>query len=492
MIDTLTTIFDRAGLMPHGVCFAWRPDLVFAHAGADLMITVAYLAIPIALYKLVRARADIQFGWVLYTFAAFILLCGLTHAVNMYVLWEPNYAFQALVKLATAIVSIATAVLVWRILPKLYALPNMSQLLQSNEQLATEAKRHATAKEQLAQRTSELQASNEDLTESNRLLVSEIEQHTVAKDQLAQRTEELQASNEDLTESNRLLVSEIEQHTVAKDQLAQRTEELQASNEDLTESNHRLALEIDERKAVQLRLAAMTQELQRSNEDLESFAYTASHDLRAPLRGIGNLIGWIREDLGDKVDEDAESKFSLMTDRVQRMERMLEDLLQYSRIGRTDMQEAEFQPEQKIREAFDLLNAEQRFELEIPDPLPTLSGTPIAFQQVVANVIGNAIKHHDGETGRIRVYSTRQDAFVRITIADDGPGIPEQYRERVFALFQTLKPRDSVEGSGMGLAIVRRVLDVAGGKVSITGNDHGRGASVHIDWPAPETQASAA
>jgi signal transduction histidine kinase len=457
MIDTLTTIFDRAGLMPHGVCFAWRPDLVFAHAGADLMITVAYLAIPIALYKLVRARADIQFGWVLYTFAAFILLCGLTHAVNMYVLWEPNYAFQALVKLATAIVSIATAVLVWRILPKLYALPNMSQLLQTNQQLATEAKRHATAKEQLAQRTSELQASNEDLTESNRLLVSEIEQHTVAKDQLAQRTEELQASNEDLTESN-----------------------------------HRLALEIDERKAVQLRLAAMTQELQRSNEDLESFAYTASHDLRAPLRGIGNLIGWIREDLGDKVDEDAESKFSLMTDRVQRMERMLEDLLQYSRIGRTDMQEAEFQPEQKIREAFDLLNAEQRFELEIPDPLPTLSGTPIAFQQVVANVIGNAIKHHDGETGRIRVYSTRQDAFVRITIADDGPGIPEQYRERVFALFQTLKPRDSVEGSGMGLAIVRRVLDVAGGKVSITGNDHGRGASVHIDWPAPETQASAA
>ena len=457
MIDTLTTIFDRAGLMPHGVCFAWRPDLVFAHAGADLMITVAYLAIPIALYKLVRARADIQFGWVLYTFAAFILLCGLTHAVNMYVLWEPNYAFQALVKLATAIVSIATAVLVWRILPKLYALPNMSQLLQSNQQLATEAKRHATAKEQLAQRTSELQASNEDLTESNRLLVSEIEQHTVAKDQLAQRTEELQASNEDLTESN-----------------------------------HRLALEIDERKAVQLRLAAMTQELQRSNEDLESFAYTASHDLRAPLRGIGNLIGWIREDLGDKVDEDAESKFSLMTDRVQRMERMLEDLLQYSRIGRTDMQEVEFQPEQKIREAFDLLNAEQRFELEIPDPLPTLSGTPIAFQQVVANVIGNAIKHHDGETGRIRVYSTRQDAFVRITIADDGPGIPKQYRERVFALFQTLKSRDSVEGSGMGLAIVRRVLDVAGGKVSITGNDHGRGASVHIDWPAPETQASAA
>lgn len=457
MIDTLTTIFDRAGLMPHGVCFAWRPDLVFAHAGADLMITVAYLAIPIALYKLVKARADIQFGWVLYTFAAFILLCGLTHAVNMYVLWEPNYAFQALVKLATAIVSIATAVLVWRILPKLYALPNMSQLLQTNKQLATEAKKHATAKEQLAQRTSELQASNEDLTESNRLLVSEIEQHTVAKDRLAQRTSELQASNEDLTESN-----------------------------------HRLALEIDERKAVQLRLATMTQELQRSNEDLESFAYTASHDLRAPLRGIGNLIGWIREDLGDKVDDDAESKFSLMTDRVQRMERMLEDLLQYSRIGRTDMQEAEFQPEQKIREAFDLLNAEQRFELEIPDPLPTLSGTPIAFQQVVANIIGNAIKHHDGETGRIRVYSTRQDAFVRITIADDGPGIPEQYRERVFALFQTLKSRDSVEGSGMGLAIVRRVLDVAGGKVSITGNDHGRGASVHIDWPAPETQASAA
>lgn len=422
MIDTLTNVFDRAGLMPHGVCFAWRPELVFAHAGADLIITVAYLLIPLALLKLVRARDDIQLGWVLYTFAAFILLCGLTHAVNMYVLWEPNYAFQALVKLATAVVSIATAYLVWQLLPVLYGLPSLNQLRDSNQGLAWEVAQHAAAREQLAERTNDLQSSNKNLSESN----------------------------------------------------------------------SRLILEVEERKAVQLRLAEMTRELERSNEDLESFAYTASHDLRAPLRGIGNLIGWVREDLGGKVDQEAEAKFKLMTDRVQRMERMLEDLLQYSRIGRTDLQEADFQSDEKIREAFDLLNAEQRFELEISEPLPVLRGTPIAFQQVVANVIGNAIKHHDAETGKIRVSSSRQQGFERITISDDGPGIPEQYRERVFALFQTLKSRDSVEGSGMGLAIVRRVMDVAGGKVSVTGNDQGRGASIHIDWPIPGGRACAA
>lgn len=457
MIDTLTNVFDQAGLMPHGVCFAWRPELVFAHAGADLIITVAYLLIPIALLKLVRARDDIQMGWVLYTFAAFILLCGVTHAVNMYVLWEPNYAFQALVKLATAVVSIATAYLIWQLLPVLKVLPSLNQLRDSNQWLAEEAAEHAAA-----------------------------------KDQLAERTSQLEASNGALIESNSQLASEVAQHAAAREQLAERTNDLQSSNKNLSESNSRLILEVEERKAVQLRLAEMTRELERSNEDLESFAYTASHDLRAPLRGIGNLIGWVREDLGGKVDQEAEAKFKLMTDRVQRMERMLEDLLQYSRIGRTDLQEADFQSDEKIREAFDLLNAEQRFELEISEPLPVLRGTPIAFQQVVANVIGNAIKHHDAETGKIRVSSSRQQGFERITISDDGPGIPEQYRERVFALFQTLKSRDSVEGSGMGLAIVRRVMDVAGGKVSVTGNDQGRGASIHIDWPIPGARASAA
>ncbi len=457
MIDTLTNVFDRAGLMPHGVCFAWRPELVFAHAGADLIITVAYLLIPLALLKLVRARDDIQMGWVLYTFAAFILLCGVTHAVNMYVLWEPNYAFQALVKLATAVVSIATAYLIWQLLPALKGLPSLNQLRDSNQELAWEVAQHAAAREQLAERTNELETSNGALIESNSQLASEVAQHAAAREQLAERTNDLQSSNKNLSESN-----------------------------------SRLILEVEERKAVQLRLAEMTRELERSNEDLESFAYTASHDLRAPLRGIGNLIGWVREDLGGKVDQEAEAKFKLMTDRVQRMERMLEDLLQYSRIGRTDLQEADFQSDEKIREAFDLLNAEQRFELEISEPLPVLRGTPIAFQQVVANVIGNAIKHHDAETGKIRVSSSRQQGFERITISDDGPGIPEQYRERVFALFQTLKSRDSVEGSGMGLAIVRRVMDVAGGKVSVTGNDQGRGASIHIDWPIPGARASAA
>ncbi|MDW3204308.1 MAG: ATP-binding protein [Alphaproteobacteria bacterium] len=457
MIDTLTNLFDGAGLMPHGVCFAWRPDLVFAHAGADLLITLAYLIIPVALYKLVRSRTDIQFGWVLYTFAAFILLCGVTHAVNIYVLWEPNYAFQALIKLATAMVSIATAFLVWQIMPALQGLPSLSELMNSNQRLATEVKEHAAAKGELALRTQELQTSNSDLLDSNRSLASEIEERKAVQKQLADRTTELQTSNSDLLDSNRSLASEIE-----------------------------------ERKAVQKQLAEMTQELQRSNEDLESFAYTASHDLRAPLRGIGNLIGWLREDLGENVDEDADEKFRLMTDRVQRMERMLEDLLQYSRIGRSEMSTTDFRPEEKIQEAFDLLNEEQRFELEISDDLPELHGTPIAFQQVVANVIGNAVKHHDGETGTIKVSASRLDGFDRITISDDGPGIPEQYRERVFALFQTLKSRDSVEGSGMGLAIVRRVLEVAGGRASISDTDDGRGAAVHIDWPRNKAQANAA
>lgn len=387
MIDSLTRVFDDAGLMPHGVCFAWRPDLVFAHAGADLLITIAYLVIPLALVKLVRSREDIQYGWVFNIFAAFILLCGLTHAVNIFVLWEPDYVLQALVKIATAIVSVATAVLIWRVLPSLISLPSHNAVMLANE---------------------------------------------------------------------------------------------------------RLEAEIRERTEIQEQLAARTKELQRSNEDLESFAYTASHDLRAPLRGVGNLIGWIKEDLGDLVENDVEEKFQLMSDRVRRMERMLEDLLQYSRIGRTEVDAIAFDPETRIRETFDLLNAEGRFELEIPDTLPELVGTPIVFQQVVANVIGNAVKHHDGETGKIRVTASRFKTFDRISIADDGPGIPEQYRDQVFAMFRTLKSRDSVEGSGMGLAIVRRILEVAGGSATIADNPEGRGAVIHIDWPRMDLRANAA
>ncbi|MCB9734038.1 MAG: PAS domain-containing sensor histidine kinase [Deltaproteobacteria bacterium] len=232
--------------------------------------------------------------------------------------------------------------------------------------------------------------------------------------------------------------------------------------------------------ALRRQLAAQMEELRRSNEDLDSFAYVASHDLRAPLRDIKNLATWVMEDTRDVLPEESAGHLTRLVDRVVRMDRMLEDLLAYSRVARLGAGSATAPLGFVVAEALALVPVPPGFTLSVA-PLPAIEVLDQPLQLVLRNLVGNAIKHHDRADGRVALDATLDDGWLVLRVADDGPGIPPDFTERAFGVFQTLRPRDHVEGSGMGLAIVKRAVEWHGGRVELAPSPD-RGLTVVVRW----------
>lgn len=245
-----------------------------------------------------------------------------------------------------------------------------------------------------------------------------------------------------------------------------------------------LLTDVTERNNLNQRLARQAKDLMRSNEELEQFAYVASHDLKAPLRGIDNLVNWIEEDLEGVLQGETRNNMELLKRRVKRLEKLLDDLLAYSRAGRSAMSAEDVDTRQLVEELAVLVSPPDGFRIEASPSLPVLVTSRAPLTQVLQNLISNAIKHHDHpESGRVSVEAKPASPLTTFTVSDDGPGIPEQFRDRVFGMFQTLRPRDDVEGSGMGLAIVKKLIERQGGTVWLGERPEGRGLAVHFTWP---------
>lgn len=234
-------------------------------------------------------------------------------------------------------------------------------------------------------------------------------------------------------------------------------------------------------REAQQQLARHAEELERSNRELNDFAYVASHDLKAPLQDLHNLATWIVDDLGKDLPAPTARHIALLQDRIARMDKLLEDLLDYSRAGRVLQPQQAFSLKQALDDALALVPKPQGFTIEIKGPLPNLRTPKAPLTQILRNLIGNAIKHHDKPSGTVVVEISERDTDIEIAVSDDGPGIAPQYHERVFRIFQTLKPRDEVEGSGMGLAIVQKVVEAHGATVRLA--SEGRGTTFRFTWP---------
>jgi two-component system sensor kinase FixL len=239
-----------------------------------------------------------------------------------------------------------------------------------------------------------------------------------------------------------------------------------------------------ERERIAAELARYTRALERSNQELDAFAYAASHDLKAPLRVIHNASMWIEEDLAGNLTAEIRENMILLRSRVRRMDRLLDDLLEYSRIGReTDSSHAEAISGTVLMEnILGLISPPQGFNVSATATFAGIEVYRMPLQQILINLISNAIKHHDKKAGRIEVSVEDLGPMFRFRVKDDGPGISAQYHEQVFKMFQTLKPRDQVEGSGMGLAMVRKNVDVAGGELHLE-SALGQGSTFSFTWP---------
>lgn len=238
--------------------------------------------------------------------------------------------------------------------------------------------------------------------------------------------------------------------------------------------------DIQEQKDLEQVLEQRNLDLLKSNEDLDEFAYVASHDLKSPLNAIVKIVGWLEEDAGDQLPESALEHLALLKNRTQRMMRLLNDLLEYSRIGRKQFEEGIVELQVLTEDIFSILDKPEGFRLESDSIMLTVPRTPLEL--VLRNLISNAIKHHDKDAGLIEVRCEYDGGCYQIRVQDDGPGIPPELNHKVVEMFQTLKPRDQVEGSGMGLAMVKKTVEHYGGTLEII-SDGVRGTCFHISWP---------
>ena len=263
------------------------------------------------------------------------------------------------------------------------------------------------------------------------------------------------------------------------------TQFLMAVVEDIRErkqAEESLRLRAEELSWTAQMLAKTTNVLRKRNQELDQFAYVVSHDLKAPLRAIANLSSWIEEDLSDSMTEDTLHQMNLLRGRVHRMEGLIEGLLQYSRVGRIQVPSEMVKVEKLLAEIIDSLAPPSGFEVKVEPGMPTFVTEKLPLQQVFSNLISNAIKHNRCESGYVKISVKELDEFYEFFVADDGPGIAPQYHEKVFVIFQTLEARDKVENTGIGLSLVKKIVEGQGGTISLESAE-GEGATFRFTWP---------
>jgi signal transduction histidine kinase len=229
--------------------------------------------------------------------------------------------------------------------------------------------------------------------------------------------------------------------------------------------------------------------LERKNAELDQFAYVASHDLKAPLRGIANLSQWIEDDLGDRMDEQARYHMRLLRGRVTRLEGLIDGILHYSRAGRSESEASEVETRSFVQEIWELLGPPSTAQLVLGE-LPTqLFTARVPLQQVLMNLIGNAIKYNGERELTVEVGARGDTDLTTFYVKDNGVGIPPEFHDRIWGLFQTLEARDRLESTGIGLAVVRKIVEARGGRAWVE-SAAGAGATFWFTWPAESVRIS--
>jgi len=242
-------------------------------------------------------------------------------------------------------------------------------------------------------------------------------------------------------------------------------------------------LDLTARHATERDRQERQRELERTNADLEEFAYAASHDLKAPLRAIAHLVQWISEDTAPTASRDTTENLRLLEGRVARLQLLLDGLLDYSRIGRNaDPPVEDVDVAELVKEIVALQAPPPGFAIACEGDMPVMRTHRPALLAVLANLLNNAVKHHDRSEGHVSVSAQREEGVWTFRVTDDGPGIPPQYHDRIFVIFQTLAARDEVESSGIGLAIVKKRVTNHGGQIRVESAPPARGTSFVFTW----------
>lgn len=242
-----------------------------------------------------------------------------------------------------------------------------------------------------------------------------------------------------------------------------------------------IARDISERKSAEEKQKALIEDLEKSNTELRQFTHIASHDLKAPLRAISMLVEWVVEESMDVLNEDSKSKMTMIVDRVKRMYGFLDGMLAYSKIGASQVQRTELNLNEVVKDVINSLNIPNHITIKI-NHLPTIYSGELHLTQVFQNLISNAVMHMDKDEGTVEVGVSEVDGEKHFYVKDNGPGIEDIHFEKIFIIFQTLNARDSLESTGIGLTIVKKIIESYGGQVWLE-SELGQGTCFYFTLP---------
>jgi signal transduction histidine kinase/ActR/RegA family two-component response regulator len=416
--------------VPRQQCMYNEASVIWIHVVSDVLIAMAYFSIPIALVYFIRRRRDFTFGWIFAMFAAFILLCGTTHVFGAWAIWQPLYKIEGLVKLTTGLVSIATAIYLWKLMPVALALPSPEQLRAANTKLEGEIVERRKAEA------------------SQALLQAELEERVSA------RTRELAERNESLHRENAARVE------------AER------------ERNALLASERSARR-----------DAERANRTKDEFLATLSHELRTPLNAIQGWAQLLRR--GDVERKEFEQGLEVIERNARIQTGLIEDLLDMSRIlsGKLRLDVAAVDLPQVIQAAIDSIAPaaaakEIRVQTVLDPRAGPVSGDAGRLQQVVWNLLSNAVKFTP-KGGVVQVTLERVRSQVEVRISDTGIGIAPEFMPQLFERFSQGDPTTTRSGGGLGLglSIVRHLVELHGGAVSAHSDGRAKGSTFVVSLP---------
>lgn len=378
----MSSLVESGGFLPHGVCYLQQTNLILLHVVSDALVALAYFMIPLALiYVSRRIGRHLSFNWAIGLFAAFIILCGAGHVIDIIVIWKPLYWLQGWQRAATAIVSLATAVSIIPLIPRL----------------------------------------------------------------LSMRTPE-----------------------------------------ELETANLRLREEIKLREGAETDLRRSLIEYKRAVQELEQFAYITSHDLQAPLRNVAGFSQLLTRRHRDKLSGDAVEFLDFIDKGVRQMQSLITDLLALSRVGRGDSSFARASLEGSLKKALASLKPalESRgATVVLDDSMPEIKADHGLLTQLFQNLIDNATKfHRPGVAPVVRVSAWPEGGQWHIVVKDNGIGVPADQLETIFAVFRRLHHADDYEGTGIGLAICRKIASHHGGEIWAE-SKVGEGTEFHIRLP---------
>jgi two-component system sensor kinase FixL len=243
-----------------------------------------------------------------------------------------------------------------------------------------------------------------------------------------------------------------------------------------------IARDTGERKKAERKIEKQKQKLEAINKELNDFAYIISHDLKAPLRGISFVADWLYEDYADKLDGEGKENLKLLKSRAQRMSQLIDGVLSYSRVEGKKEQPQPVDLNVLVPEVIDMLAPPPHIAITVDADLPVVLCGPVKIGQVFQNLLSNAIRYMDKERGEIHVGCGDEGDKWRFSVRDNGPGIEEAHFEKIFQIFQTLAPRDKVESTGVGLTIVKKIVQLYGGDIWLE-SQMGRGTTFHFSLP---------